>query len=304
MVSNNERNNKGNVNVDGGFFGYDDITESLGYTKAYHIIMTSPKLTDGEKVLYQIIRRYADMGRDAGIPAYVGNETLAYEMNCSERTVKRHKKGLIDKGLIRVERRGLNKTNYTFVCKFTPELIASLEPRIKGLDPDHPSNHAEGTKMTPPEGTKMTPPEGTKMTPNKEREVLKKRRIKKETTKQREALEQRQALKHHPKGEVSSISIHSMIQEWVNTYEQCDGRYITEHDINENMLENVCLYGVPQSEWIRVQKYVEGAIWKSDGLVTPDDIYELVSRFVDTYGLDTESREPDHDKHPGQLREA
>ena len=87
-----------------------------GFTQVPNFILEDPRVGAGEVHTYSLFLKYA-WDNDCVFP---GQETLAKHMGCTDRTVRKCIRNLVDLGLIEVKRRGLGKTNlYTlnFVVK-------------------------------------------------------------------------------------------------------------------------------------------------------------------------------------------
>lgn len=86
--------------------GADPATAG-GFTQVPNFILTTSKLTIGEKMAYAMLLRYA-WQNDFCFP---GQDTLAGDMGVSRQSANTYIKGLEKKNYLKIQRRGLGKTN-------------------------------------------------------------------------------------------------------------------------------------------------------------------------------------------------
>jgi hypothetical protein len=116
-----------------------------GFTMVPNVILRSPQLTHGAKVAYGILLSYAWQD-DHTFP---GQDRMATDMGVERKAVIRYLKELKDRGAIRVQRRGMGKTNvYTIVRLKDVPFLGRLDVPI--------STHRE----VPPSGHAVVPPIG------------------------------------------------------------------------------------------------------------------------------------------------
>jgi hypothetical protein len=112
---------------------FEDTNEQYGFTQSPNVVLTSTVLNPTEKIVYEILRRYATMPGGA----HPGAATICLEANISDATYKRAIKTFVRSSsnpkpkipLITAVRRP-NQTNKFYVHKITPELIDLLKPAI------------------------------------------------------------------------------------------------------------------------------------------------------------------------------
>ena len=106
---------------------HERLADALGYTQFSNAILLAENLSPLARLLYAIIKRYADIGQ-----AIPGRETLAQHLGgVSTKTVDRYLNELVEIGLIEKVRRGKRLTNKYILKELTDELIHRLNPDIK-----------------------------------------------------------------------------------------------------------------------------------------------------------------------------
>lgn len=117
----------------------DDGLFSRGFTQVPNAVLRDSSLSDGAKLTYAMLLSYA-WSDDSSFP---GQERLAQDLGKESRSVRRHLTELKDIGLIRVERRGLGKTNIYYIkTRFEAD-------RTKMSDQDRTKmSHLDRTKMS------------------------------------------------------------------------------------------------------------------------------------------------------------
>lgn len=108
-----------------------------GFTQVPNILLRKPDLTHGAKLAYALLLSYA-WGERRCFP---GQEQLSVDMGVERKAVIRYLKELKDKQIIRVERRGMGKTNVYYLPRLTDV------PKMGHLD-------------VPPRGRQDVPPVG------------------------------------------------------------------------------------------------------------------------------------------------
>ncbi len=86
-----------------------------GFTMVPNIILKAADLTHGAKLCYAMLLSYAWQG-DKCFP---GQETLGSDLGVERKAVIRYLKELKDKGLVRVTRRGMGKTNVYVIARLS-----------------------------------------------------------------------------------------------------------------------------------------------------------------------------------------
>jgi len=86
---------------------FDDPNLIHGFTQTPNIVLRDSRLTDADKVLYGLLLSYAWHNGEC----FPGRDTLINDMGCDKKKFDRTMKHLKELNLIRVERRGLGKTN-------------------------------------------------------------------------------------------------------------------------------------------------------------------------------------------------
>jgi Helix-turn-helix domain len=84
-----------------------DAATAQGFTQVPNFLLKSKKLSAGDKMAFAMLLSYA-WQNDYCFP---GQARLAEDMGLDERTVRRHLKSLETNALLKIERRGLGKTN-------------------------------------------------------------------------------------------------------------------------------------------------------------------------------------------------
>jgi DNA-binding MarR family transcriptional regulator len=84
-----------------------DAATAQGFTQVPNFLLKSKKLSAGDKMAFAMLLSYA-WQNDYCFP---GQARLAEDMGLDERTVRRHLKSLEANELLKIERRGLGKTN-------------------------------------------------------------------------------------------------------------------------------------------------------------------------------------------------
>lgn len=79
------------------------------FTKMPNAFLRDGTLSPGAKVVYAILKSY--VGANVGVPAYPGQDRLAEEVGCSEKTVRKYLDELEERNLIQQVRSGATKTN-------------------------------------------------------------------------------------------------------------------------------------------------------------------------------------------------
>ncbi len=86
-----------------------------GFTMVPNVILKAPGLSHGAKLCYAMLLSYAWQG-DKCFP---GQETLSSDLGVERKAVIRYLKELKDKGLVRVTRRGMGKTNVYVIARLS-----------------------------------------------------------------------------------------------------------------------------------------------------------------------------------------
>ena len=111
----------------------DDVLRD-GFTQVPNILLRTTKLTHGAKLAYALLLSYA-WGRDRCFP---GQERLGADLGVERKAVIRYLKELKDKGVIRVERRGLGRTNLYILPKLADVPILGHQDVPSTTLPDDP----------------------------------------------------------------------------------------------------------------------------------------------------------------------
>ncbi len=111
-----------------------------GFTMVPNVILKAPGLSHGAKLCYAMLLSYAWQG-DKCFP---GQETLSSDLGVERKAVIRYLKELKDKGLVRVTRRGMGKTNVYVIARLSDvPFLGHLDVPLVVL-PDVPeSGHKE-----------------------------------------------------------------------------------------------------------------------------------------------------------------
>jgi hypothetical protein len=94
-----------------------------GFTQIPNAILRHPKITPGAKVAYGVLLSYAWQD-DRCFP---GQERMAHDMACGERSVRTYLQQLEDAALVSVKQRGLGKTNLYIIHRIRPAIFADQE---------------------------------------------------------------------------------------------------------------------------------------------------------------------------------
>lgn len=84
-----------------------DAATAKGFTQVPNFLLTSKKLSAGDKMTFAMLLRYA-WQNDYCFP---GQQKLAEDLGLSDRSVRTHLKALEAIGLLTIQRRGQGKTN-------------------------------------------------------------------------------------------------------------------------------------------------------------------------------------------------
>jgi len=90
-------------------FVFESPIDRKGHTIAHNIVLRDPELTEGEKLVYFLLRSYAYRADNC----YPGQERLARNLGMSKRSIRRRIEGLIERGLIAVKKRFNEKGQQT-----------------------------------------------------------------------------------------------------------------------------------------------------------------------------------------------
>jgi hypothetical protein len=105
-----------------------DLATAQGFTQVPNFLLKSAKLSSGDKLAFAILLSYA-WHNDYCFP---GQARLARDMGIDERSVRRHLKSLQVNNLLKIDRRGLGKTNiYRLILK--PPAISSRSGADKNV---------------------------------------------------------------------------------------------------------------------------------------------------------------------------
>ena len=91
---------------------HEDPAEQQGFTWVPKAVAHDPTISIPARLLYTILKGYASDDRDD----FPGQEGLGKLLGRSTRQVRTLLSELVDKGLIRIERRGLGLTNRIWVA--------------------------------------------------------------------------------------------------------------------------------------------------------------------------------------------
>jgi hypothetical protein len=94
---------------------HEDPNLRQGFSQIPNVILSDSLLTDKEVRLYCLLLRYS--WKDGH--CFPGQDTLAKDMGCDQRTVIRTIKKLANYKLIRIKRQGLNRPNIYFIRRLT-----------------------------------------------------------------------------------------------------------------------------------------------------------------------------------------
>lgn len=107
------------------------------YTRVYHDFLTSNLLNSNQKLVYICLKKYLNVQRDSG-EVYPTIEKIVNDSGLNRKTVMKAIKELESKGILKKQKRGLNKPNiytlYDFACIWKSENIQesqTVEERIK-----------------------------------------------------------------------------------------------------------------------------------------------------------------------------
>lgn len=107
------------------------------YTRVYHDFLTSNLLNSNQKLVYIYLKKYLNVQRDSG-EVYPTIEKIVNDSGLNRKTVMKAIKELESKGILKKQKRGLNKPNiytlYDFACIWKSENIQetqTVEERIK-----------------------------------------------------------------------------------------------------------------------------------------------------------------------------
>lgn len=78
-----------------------------GFTQIPNFILRNEKLSDGAKLTYGMLLSYAWINNFV----FPGQERLASDLGCGDRTIRNHLRELEREGLLKTTQRGLGKTN-------------------------------------------------------------------------------------------------------------------------------------------------------------------------------------------------
>lgn len=95
------------------------------FTQIPNTILRRPEITPGAKLTYMLLLSYA-WQQDSCFP---GQATLAEDLGAGRRSVIRYLQELQERGLLRVKRRGLGKTNVYTLTKWNEPRSARLAPQ-------------------------------------------------------------------------------------------------------------------------------------------------------------------------------
>jgi len=84
-----------------------DLVGLHGFTMVPNFILTNPNLSGEAKLFYSMLLKYA-RENDYCFP---GQQRLAKDMGCSDRSLRRYQEELVKEGVLQVSQRGLGKTN-------------------------------------------------------------------------------------------------------------------------------------------------------------------------------------------------
>ncbi len=119
----------------------DDLLKQ-GLTQVPNALLRWPGVTHGAKLTYALLLSYAwQLGS-----CFPGQEQLAQDLSVERKAVIRYLKELKDKQIIRVERRGMGKTNVYYLPKLSdvPKMGHQEVPQ-KGQQKVHSMGHKEYT---------------------------------------------------------------------------------------------------------------------------------------------------------------
>ncbi len=85
----------------------EDESWKHGFTQVPNVILRNSEASFGAKVAYGILLSYAWQEGSC----FPGQDRMAVDMGCTTRTVRKYLKELADAKIIRIERRGLGKSN-------------------------------------------------------------------------------------------------------------------------------------------------------------------------------------------------
>ncbi len=121
---------------------FEDPIEAAGYTQAHNVVLRDARLSMPARMAYFLLRSYAWQKQKT----FVGQDTIAAELGCSVRQVRRYLDELVEAQLVLVRRRGRKQTNvYTF---------ARLSRRYRDTDVHPPKSdrtpmsHSDRTPMS------------------------------------------------------------------------------------------------------------------------------------------------------------
>ena len=89
------------------------INKKQGFTQIENCVLRHPLIPQAAKLVYGVLVSYSFSNKGA----FPGQDRIAYELQMSVRTVKRALQKLREHGLIKWERRGLNKTNVYYILE-------------------------------------------------------------------------------------------------------------------------------------------------------------------------------------------
>src|SRR5207237_734274 len=89
----------------------DNSLLSKGFTQVPNAILRDPDLSDGAKLTYAMLLSYAWTDNRS----FPGQERLAKDLGKERKAVIRYINELKEKALVRVERRGMGKTNIYYI---------------------------------------------------------------------------------------------------------------------------------------------------------------------------------------------
>jgi hypothetical protein len=86
---------------------FDDPVDQGGFTAIPNVVLVDTSLSCQARLCYATLRYFAWQDEDC----WPGQEALAILMGCSDRTLRSYIAELVSEGWVRVERRGLGRTN-------------------------------------------------------------------------------------------------------------------------------------------------------------------------------------------------
>lgn len=107
---------------------HEDRNLAHGFAMVPYPVLKDWALSSNAKVLYGLLLSYSWQA-DRCFP---GQDTLAGLMGCDRKTISRVMKELVDAKLVKVERRGLGKSNIYHILSLTRRYKSMIDKAVNG----------------------------------------------------------------------------------------------------------------------------------------------------------------------------